>query len=421
MFNVLLVGVFCTGYFFVTLEHKVGVNKAAFVLLMAVFSWALIFIGHASSWEETGVSLSEHLADISQVMIFLMGAMTIVELISSYQGFRLITDFIKTQNKRVLFFLLTLMTFFLSALLDNMTTAIIMVSLMRQFIPEKQERMIFASMIIIAANAGGAWSPIGDVTTTMLWIGGQISSGKIIQLLFIPSLISVLFPLLYLSRLIKGSVVMAKAEEGSNGNQRMYGARRVFALGMGALIFVPVLRSLTGLPPYMGMLLGLGAMWLLTDLIHQERHFLRVPHILTKIDISSVLFFLGILLSVAALETAGLLTVSAQWLDRYFHEKDIIVTLMGLLSSIIDNVPLTAASMGMYSLDLYPMDSKIWEMLAFAVGTGGSILIIGSAAGVVVMGMEKISFGWYLKKISLPTLIGYFMGIGAFLLIYKLF
>lgn len=416
MLSGLLIGVFLVGYLFVTLEHKTGINKAAFALLMGVACWGLIFVYHHELSGEILLQLNEHLADISQVVIFLLGAMTIVELVDSYHGFRLITNFIQTKSKKKLLCVVSFITFFLSAVLDNMTTAIVMVSLMRRLIPDKDDKLIFSSMIIIAANAGGAWSPIGDVTTTMLWIGGQISSGGIVRRLFFPSLISTLIPLIYFLRFLKNNTAVssdAKKEEPSEP-----GTRRVFFLGIGALIFVPILRALTGMPPYMGILLGLGAMWVLTDLIHQERHFLRISHILTKIDISSVLFFLGILLTISALEVSGILQSLASWLDHYVKGKDLIVTLMGLLSAIIDNVPLTAAAMGMYDLTLYPMDSKIWEMIAYCAGTGGSILIIGSAAGVVVMGMEKITFGWYSKRVSIPALIGYLSGVFVYLTFY---
>ena len=345
-----------------------------------------------------------------------MGAMTIVELIDSHGGFKIITDFIRTKDKRKLLWAISIFTFLLSSVLDNLTTSIVMVSLLRRLVPDRDDRMIFAGMVIIAANAGGAWSPIGDVTTTMLWIGGQVTAGKLMELLIIPSLVSLVVPLLYFSFSIKQGVYPDSSQ--STDSPAQYGAKRVFSLGIGSLIFVPIFRAVTNLPPFMGILLGLGIMWVLTDLIHQERDDLKVPRILTRIDFSSILFFLGILLAVAALETAGILGSLALRMDNYFNNKDIIVTVMGLLSAIIDNVPLTAATMGMYSLSSYPADSKLWEMIAYSVGTGGSILIIGSAAGVVVMGMEKISFGWYLKKVSLPVLIGYLLGIGSFLMIY---
>ena len=416
--HILMVLTFAIGYIAISLENKIKVNKAAIALLVAVFCWIFNFIEHFPADEASLHRLIEHLGEISQVIFFLMGAMTIVELIDSHGGFKIITGFIRTRDKRKLLWVVSIITFFLSSVLDNLTTSIVMVSLLRRLVHDRDDRMIFAGMVIIAANAGGAWSPIGDVTTTMLWIGGQVTTGELIKLLIVPSLVSLFIPLLYFSFSIKQGAYPDSSHNTDSPAQ--HGAKRVFFLGIGSLIFVPVFRAVTNLPPFMGVLLGLGIMWVLTDLIHyQKRDHLKVPSILTRIDFSSVLFFLGILLAVAALETAGILGSLALRMDHYFNNKDIIATVLGLLSAIIDNVPLTAATMGMYSLSSYPADSKLWEMIAYSVGTGGSILIIGSAAGVVVMGMEKISFGWYLKKVSLPVLIGYFLGIGSFLLIYR--
>lgn len=419
MISAIIIIVFVFGYLAIVFEHNTRVNKAAAAILTAVACWILVTYQHVFNPEKVFSLLSEHLADISQVIIFLIGAMTIVELINAYDGFRIITDSIKTRNKRVLLWLVSFITFFTSAVLDNMTTAIIMVSLLRRLINDKNDRLIFASMIILAANAGGSWSPIGDVTTTMLWIGQRISTGKVISFVFVPSLVSLLAPLLYFTLRMKNEDVARMAE--IEKKRLEWGTRWVFALGIGALIFVPVLRSLTGLPPYIGILLGLGVMWALTDRIHQERHYLRVPHILAKIDMSSVMFFLGILLAVAALETAGLLRQLASFMDARIGDKNVIVFAMGLASSIIDNVPLTAASMGMYSLSAFPTDSILWLAVAYAVGTGGSLLIIGSAAGVVVMGMENIRFSWYFKKVSFAGLLGYVAGFIALLLAFRIF
>ncbi len=424
MIDVFIIVIFCLGYFAITLEQKIGVNKTAIALLMAVFCWVFIAIkkcyacGINHYIDMTLQSLNEHLHEISQVVIFLLGAMTIVALIEVHDGFKIITDFIRTKDKRNLLWVISLITFFLSSVLDNLTTAIVMVSLVHRLITDKNDRMIFASMVIIAANAGGAWTPIGDVTTTMLWIGGRVTTGKIMELLFIPSLISLIVPLIYFSFFMKKELVSIPSQ--LKDTSQVYGAKTIFFLGVGSLIFVPIFRAVTNLPPFMGIILGLGIMWTLTDLIHQKRESLRVPYVLTKIDFSSVLFFLGILLTIAAIETAGILKSLASWMDTYLGNKDLIATFMGLISSIIDNVPLTAATMGMYNSNSYPVDSKLWEMIAYSVGTGGSILIIGSAAGVVVMGMEKISFTWYLKKISLPALIGYLAGIFSFLVIYRI-
>ena len=415
--NILMILIFVFGYIAIALENKIRVNKAAIALLVAVFCWGFNFIENFPPDEASLHRLIEHLGEISQVIFFLMGAMTIVELIDSHGGFKIITDFIRTKDKRKLLWVISIITFFLSSVLDNLTTSIVMVSLLRRLIPDKNDRMIFASMVIIAANAGGAWSPIGDVTTTMLWVGGQVTTGKLMKLLIIPSLVSLVVPLLYSSLSIKQGVYPDSSH--STDSLPQHGAKRVFFLGVGSLIFVPIFRAVTNLPPFMGVLLGLAIMWVLTDLIHhQKRDHLKIPSILTRVDFSSILFFLGILLAVAALETAGILGSLALRMDHYFNNKDIIATVLGLLSAIIDNVPLTAATMGMYPLSSSPTDSKFWEMIAYSVGTGGSLLIIGSAAGVVVMGMEKIGFNWYLKKISIPALIGYFSGIGSFLMIY---
>ncbi|MBF0388165.1 MAG: sodium:proton antiporter NhaD [Candidatus Omnitrophica bacterium] len=422
MFENLIMVVFVLGYACIAFEHQLGVNKTAAALLTAVVCWVLLACQQAAvpGLPAHGLvdSLGHHMEGTSQIIFFLVGAMTIVQLMETHGAFQVVTDMLKVRDKRVLLWVVSLITFFLSSVLDNLTTAIVMVSLLHRLIDDRDERMIFGSMIIIAANAGGAWSPIGDVTTTMLWIGGRVSSLRIMEMLIIPSLISMLIPLAWLSRLLKKGAV-APVERAVE--DKPVGSRRVFFLGLGALVFVPVFKGLTGLPPFVGILLGLGLLWLITDMTHgAEREHLKVPQALHKIDMSSILFFLGILLAVAALETAGVLRSLAVWMDSYFGNKDIIATLLGMLSAIVDNVPLTAATMGMYDVVRYPMDCKLWELLAFTVGTGGSILIIGSAAGVVVMGMEKINFLWYLKKISLPALAGYLAGVGAYLFLYRL-
>lgn len=423
--NWLLILVFILGYAAITFEHKTGVNKTAAALLMAVSSWAVVTVqqchicGVSLYLEIVLRSLNDHLHEIAQLVIFLLGAMTIVALIESHDGFKIIIDFIRTRQKRALLWAVSLVTFFLSAVLDNLTTSIVMVSLVRRLVEERNDRLIFAGMVIVAANAGGAWTPIGDVTTTMLWIGGRLTSAKMMGLLLIPSLVSLAVPLCYFSCVIKKEMVLASALP--QNNARVPGVRRVFFLGVGALTFVPVFKAMTGLPPFMGILLGLGVLWLTTDLMHRQRDHLRVPHILSKVDFSSIIFLLGILLTVAAMETVGILDRWAVWMETYFKNKDVIAAVMGLTASVIGNVPLTAASMGMYDLSVYPVDSKIWEMIAYSVGTGGSLLVIGSAAGVVVMGMEKMTFTWYLRRITLPVLIGYAAGFLSFLVIYNVF
>jgi NhaD family Na+/H+ antiporter len=421
MLEILIITVFVLGYTAIALEHPLKVNKSATALIIAVLCWTLYAIGGSHNIETTTHHLLEHLSDVAQILFFLIGAMTIVEIVDSHKGFKVVTDLIKTDSKRKLLWIISFITFFLSAILDNLTTSIVMVSLLRKLITDRHDRMIIASIIIIAANAGGAWSPIGDVTTTMLWIGGQVTTVNIIKMLIVPSLFALIIPLIYESFFVKGKFESPKME--SEITKSEPASKLMFFLGVGALIFVPIFKTVTHLPPYMGMMFGLGIVWLTTDFLHhkhEDRHHLTVPHALGRIDVSSILFFLGILLAVGALQTAGLLKALSTWLDKTIGNEDIIVTMLGILSAIIDNVPLTAAAMGMYDLAVYPSDSKIWEMLAFAVGTGGSALIIGSAAGVVVMGMEKIDFIWYLKKITFTALLGYFAGIFAYLVIFNL-
>lgn len=409
--------VFVIGYLAIALEHPIKINKTASALLTGVLCWTL----HAlSSHESVTTELSHHLSKIAEILFFLMGAMTIVELVDAYQGFRLITDRIRTKNPKTLLWIVCWVTFFLSSILDNLTTSIVMISLIRKLIPNKEMRLFFAGMIVIAANAGGAWTPIGDVTTTMLWIGGQISAVNIMEELFIPSVFCMLVPLIYLNFTLKGELGEGSTAGESSPTEEIKGSTTMLILGVGALVFVPVFKSVTHLPPYIGMMLGLGVLWVVSELINPHAdEAARKPYTaagaLSRIDSSSVLFFLGILLAVAALESMTLLSQFATWLDQTLGSKSVIITLIGLLSAVIDNVPLVAASMGMYSLEMYPIDHFIWEFLAYCAGTGGSILIIGSAAGVAVMGMEKIDFIWYVKRISLIAMLGYFAGAGAYL------
>ena len=420
-----IIALFVVGYLAIALEHPIKINKTASALLTGVLCWTVYAI-FSNDVTLVGTQLNHHLSQISQILFFLLGAMTIVELVDAYQGFSLVTDRISTKNPVKLLWLICWVTFFLSSILDNLTTAIVMVSLIRKLIPARDMRMFFAGMIIIAANAGGAWTPIGDVTTTMLWIGGQISTVNIMKTLFIPSVVCMLVPLLYLTFTLKGTLGDSPAPENmNNGHEKVRGGSIMLFLGVSALIFVPVFKTITHLPPYLGMLLGLGVLWVVSEMINPHAdEALRKPYTaagaLQRIDTSSVLFFLGILLAVAALESTEILHHFAVWLDQTVGSQSLIVTLIGLLSAIIDNVPLVAASMGMYSLETYPMDHFIWEYLAYCAGTGGSILIIGSAAGVAVMGMEKIDFIWYMKRISVIAMLGYFSGCGAYLLIFKL-
>lgn len=422
--------VFVIGYLAIALEHPIKINKTATALLTGVLLWTIYAM--SSTEGHVGEQLSHHLAKISEILFFLLGAMTIVELVDAYQGFRLITDRINTKNPVKLLWLICWVTFFLSAILDNLTTSIVMVSLIRKLIPNKDMRMFFAGMIVIAANAGGAWTPIGDVTTTMLWIGGQITTVNIMKVLFLPSVICMLVPLVYLTFTLKGdlgittgasSAADLSGHEGYN-HEKIRGGTTMLLLGVGALIFVPIFKTITHLPPYIGMMLGLGVLWVVSEFINPHAdEAMRKPYTasgaLQRIDSSSVLFFLGILLAVGALESIELLHHFAVWLDTTVGSQSVIVTLIGLLSAVIDNVPLVAASMGMYDLATYPPDHFIWEYLAYCAGTGGSILIIGSAAGVAVMGMEKIDFIWYVKRVSLIAMLGYFAGCAAYLLIYQ--
>ncbi len=421
--NLAILFVFIIGYVFITCEHFFRINKACAALFVAVVCWTLYFVGGSYPLDENLRILGHHLADVSQIIFFLIGAMAIVEIVDAHKGFQIITDFINTHSKRKLLWIIGILTFFMSAVLDNLTSTIVVVSLLRKLIPDRSERVLFGCMAVIAANAGGAWTPIGDVTTTMLWINGQISSFSIMRALFIPSLASLGVALSYQSlklrrhpssKIQKGIVELDVLEPKG---------RMIFYVGLLALTFVPILKALTGLPPFMGMLIGLSALWIITDLLHHNkpgRDHLRMPHILTKIDTTGILFFLGILLSVKSLESAGLLKSAAIWLDAHMSNAEALATFIGLLSAIIDNVPLVAACMGMYDLHLYPIDCKLWEMIAYCAGTGGSILIIGSAAGVALMGMEKVDFFWYFKKISLTAFLAYIAGFIAYLLIHMI-
>jgi Na+/H+ antiporter NhaD/arsenite permease-like protein len=366
--------------------------------------------------------LSHHLGAVSEILFFLLGAMTIVELVDAHHGFKVITDRITTKDSRTLLWVLSIITFFLSAILDNLTTSIVMVSLLRKLISDQEQRKFYAGMVIIAANAGGAWSPIGDVTTTMLWIGGQISSIAIITQLIVPSLVCLLIPLLVISLRMKGNLKGETLEMDGDKHEK---SKLMLLVGVGGLIFVPIFKTVTHLPPYMGMLLSLGIVWITSELINsdkdeEERHPYTPAHALSRIDTSSVLFFLGILVAIGALEATHLLTNLAEWMSASIGNLDIIVFAIGIASAVIDNVPLVAATMGMYDMTAFPQDSKLWEFLAYCAGTGGSILIIGSAAGVAVMGMEKIDFVWYIKRISLLAFIGYVAGALTYLGIYSI-
>ncbi|HLO60989.1 MAG TPA: sodium:proton antiporter NhaD [Bacteroidales bacterium] len=410
--------VFIAGYVFIAIEHKIKIDKAASALITGVLCWLLYYMNqHHSS--ETELRLTEHLGEIAGILFFLMGAMTIVEVVDSHDGFSLITNLVRTRSKTTILILISAITFFLSAILDNLTTSIVMTSLCKKLIHEKEERLWFASMVIIAANAGGAWSPIGDVTTTMLWIKGQITAGNIIIKTFIPSLVVVVVPLAIMLFRFRGQKIQ-RVNSDSQKNS-VSDSNIILFSGIGLLIFVPVFKTLTHMPPFMGMLIALGIIWVISSLVHINknpdlRHKFSVANALHKIDTSSILFFLGILLAVSALQAIGALTGLAEYINRYVSNIYTTGTILGLMSAIIDNVPLVAAAQGMYSLDVFPTDHAFWEFLALSAGTGGSAIIIGSAAGVAVMGIEKINFFWYLKNISWLALLGFFAGLGAYML-----
>ncbi len=421
-----LVIIFVLAYAAIALEHPLHINKSASALLGAGLLWTVYSLGQGDA-HLVGEQLGESLMGTAQIVFFLMGAMTIVEVVDAHNGFEVITSRIKTQKLSSLMWMVGFVTFFLSAILDNLTTTIVMVSLMKKLLAQRDDRLFFAGIIVIAANAGGAWTPIGDVTTTMLWIGGQITSVEIMKGLFIPSMINLLVPLAVTAKLLGERPVIAPT---LNPDEEpfftsAFERNLMFFLGLGILVMVPVFKTVTHLPPYMGILLGLGVLWLVGDLVHRKTEELRKQRLtlaraLTRIDMSSVVFFIGILLAVAVLEHTHILSSIAQWLDATVGRLDLIVVLIGLVSAVVDNVPLVAASMGMYSLQQYPTDSFLWEFMAYCAGTGGSILIIGSAAGVAAMGLERIDFFWYMKRISALALLGYAGGAVAYIVQFNL-
>ncbi|EPS71624.1 hypothetical protein M569_03129, partial [Genlisea aurea] len=414
--NTAMVLLFGIGYAGIIFEESLAFNKSGVGLLMAVGLWVIRSIG-APSTDVAVSELSHASAEVSEIVFFLLGAMTIVEIIDAHQGFKLITDNITTRNPRALLWVVGFVTFFLSSVLDNLTSTIVMVSLLRKLVPPSEYRKLLGGVVVIAANAGGTWTPIGDVTTTMLWIQGHISTFLTMKDLIIPSAISLAVPLALMSFSSEVSEYTENPLDALATEEMAPRGKLVFSVGVGALLFVPVFKSLTGLPPYVGMLLGLGVLWILTDAIHfgeSQRQNLRVPQALSRIDTQVVLFFLGILLSVSSLEAAGILKEVANFLDAHITNTEVIAGSIGAASAIIDNVPLVAATMGIYD---YPRDSEFWQLVAFCSGTGGSMLIIGSAAGVAFMGLEKkVDFIWYLRKVGGFALAGYASGIAAYLL-----
>ena len=417
----IIITIFVLGYAAIALEHNIKLNKAASSLVTGVLCWT-VYIIYMPDKHLINEQLSAHLGELSGILFFLMGAMTIVELIDAHDGFNTITDHINQTKKKQLIWIIGFITFFLSAILDNLTTTIVMISLLRKLVNDENDRLYFAGIVVIAANAGGAWSPIGDVTTTMLWIGGQITSVNIIAKLLIPSLFCLIIPLIFISFRIKGKVERTSKEISQHDKPLPKREQHIVLIsGISVLVLVPVFKTLTHLPPYMGILLGLGLLWMITEIIHgrkadQEKHQYSVVNALSRIDTPSILFFLGILVSIAALQSTGILTHIAGFMTKSIGNDNIIVISIGLLSSIVDNVPLVAAAQGMYDLTQYPTDHYFWEFLAFCTGTGGSALIIGSAAGVAAMGMEKINFFWYLKNMSWLALTGFFTGAVVYIL-----
>jgi Na+/H+ antiporter NhaD/arsenite permease-like protein len=415
-----LIVVFVVAYAAIALEHPLKVSKSASALVAAGSLWTIYIL--LANPDEVVQQLGESVAITARVVFFLMGAMTIVEVIDSHNGFDVITKRIRTSKLSSLMWIVCFVTFFLSAILDNLTTTIVMVSLMRKLLAKHEDRLLFAGMIVIAANSGGAWSPMGDVTTTMLWIGGQITSSAIIKAVILPAAVSLIVPLSIAAFAVRGrdAISTDMADTGDGARTTEFERYLMFFLGLGILVMVPVAKVVMHLPPFMGILFGLGILWLVGDVVHRDkedesRELLTLGHALSKIDMSSIVFFIGILLSVAVLEHTHILTSLAHWLDDTVGRQDIIVLIIGIASAIVDNVPLVAAAMGMYSLTDYPTDHFFWEFLAYCAGTGGSLLIIGSAAGVAAMGIEKIDFIWYVRKISWLAALGYFAGAGVYL------
>ena len=428
-----IICIFIAGYLLIAMENWTRVNKSAVALLMAVLSWSLYYRGFGASAENVS-AFTNALGETSEILFFLLGAMVIVEVVDTNGGFDFVREKLVSRSKVGLLWKLAFITFFLSAVLDNMTTAIIMVMILDKLTSERKDKLLYASMVILAANSGGAFSPIGDVTTIMLWVKGNISTFGVIRSLLIPSLVSVMLPTVILSFFLKGKLTRPAYVAVNNENNRItitYKERTiVFCIGVGGLLFVPIFRFLTGLPPFMGIMLILALLWIVTEFIFKRRKYKDIPSselpdvsaLLHKIDLSTILFFLGILTTVSALSETGILKSAGAFLDQASDGNPYIVTAaIGFLSAVVDNVPLVASCMGMYDVvlqgagtELYGVDGTFWELLAYSGGIGGSMLIIGSAAGVVVMGLQKISFGWYLKHFSWIACLGYLAGILAY-------
>ena len=457
MFTAIVI-VFIIGYLCIALEHPLKVDKTATALVLGMILWLLYALGADSivpvvSGEHFSKFVSEHpslageplhkqaieyilnvdiieqLGEITQTLFFLIGAMTIVELIDVHGGFRIITDRITTRNKRSLLWIICLTTFFMSAVLDNLTTSIVMIMLLRKLISDQKERWIYAGAVVIAANSGGAWSPIGDVTTIMLWVKGNVTAASLITYVLVPSLVSMILPISIISLQLKGNLAHTEVIETKESFVTSRERSTIFFLGVGGLIFVPIFKSITHLPPFVGILLVLGILWIYMEMFYNRKHLERaqehrLPQVISRIDLSSILFFLGILMAVAVLQTSGILRGLSSWLDETLHNIFLIDLIIGILSSVVDNVPMVAGAIGMYPVAEvgatgyaanFVVDGFFWELLSYTAGVGGSILIIGSAAGVIAMGLEKINFGWYLKKFSWLALLGYLAGAFVYL------
>jgi len=422
---------FILGYLCIALESVLKINKAVPALLMCVVCWTIYACGGGPEGADTSSHLLHHLGETCEILFFLMGAMTIVEIVDANGGFYFVQDALATTSKRKLLWRITFMTFILSAILDNLTTSIVMIMVLRKLVADHDDRMIYGGMVIIAANAGGAFSPIGDVTTIMLWIKGMISTGGVLSQLILPSVISVVAAALCVQLYLKGELAMPKRDASAPGAENNPDRTLILCIGVGGLIFVPIFRMLTGLPPFMGILLALGILWLVSEyrcnkrLLLCETSHLKVTSILSRIDMATILFFLGILMAVATLQETGVLTAFGEWLNEASNGNHYLVTgIIGVVSSIVDNVPLVAGCMEMYPIAAtgdFAMDGLFWQLLAYCAGVGGSMLIIGSAAGVVVMGLEKISFGWYLRRFTWIAFVGYIAGILAYALEAPLF
>ncbi len=455
---VALISLFIIGYLCIALEHPLRIDKTASALVLGMLMWVIYAMGstsllpfvHSAEFNLfvaennlgdaplhqqclqyiLNVDIIEHLGDVTQTLFFLIGAMTIVELIDVHEGFSVLTDHITTRRKRQLLLVISLVTFALSAVLDNLTTTIVMLMLLRKLVSDQKERWLFAGMIVIAANTGGAWSPIGDVTTIMLWVKGNVTTQALISFVLLPSLAALFLPMLVVMRQLHGELPPVEHHEEMQSITTLNERKAILILGVAGLLFVPVFKSITHLPPFIGILLSLGILWIYTEIFYNRKRVAkskenRLSSVIKRIDMSTILFFFGILMAVAVLQSTGLLASAATWLNEKVHNVYVINIILGVMSSIVDNVPLVAAAMGMYPIEPatatgyaanFIIDGTFWEFLSYCAGVGGSMLIIGSAAGVIAMGIEKISFGWYLRKFSLIALLGYLLGAGIYII-----